>query len=454
MTVHAINRPQRRGACPGLSAPLTTGDGLLVRLTTVGTISLNAFGALCAAAQLHGNGIIEVTARGNIQIRGLNAASAPAFAATVAALDIAAADGVPIVCNPLAGLDLEEIIDASALATDLRLALARSSLAARLGAKVSVVVDGGGQLKLDGIAADVRLRAEVIDGNAMLRVGIGGDGAGATQLGTVALSEGAEAAMKLLEILAQRGRDARARDIIAAEGVAIFGEAFSSCPAIAVRRTASLRSPMRRASALSAHGVTKDVDGRAKPGHDGAGAHRLRDGLFAYGIGLPFGHTDTAALQRLIEATRTAGATGWRAAPGRTLMAIGLVQQTLPAFAAAAENLGFIVHGDDPRRHVVACAGAPICAAAEIAARALAPAVAAAAADHLDGSFKIHISGCAKGCAHSAPAALTVVGTSAGCAIVVNGSTRDAPLEVVSTNELPAAIAKLARSMNREDGHV
>ena len=115
------------------------------------------------------------------------------------------------------------------------------------------------------------------------------------------------------------------------------------------------------------------------------------------------------------------------------------------AFAAAAEQLGFIVRADDPRRHVVACAGAPICASAHIAARALAPLIAAAAAPHLDGSFTIHISGCAKGCAHPAPAALTVVGTP--MAARSSPTARRAMLRSRSlpTNELPAAIAEFAR---------
>jgi precorrin-3B synthase len=143
-----------------------------------------------------------------------------------------------------------------------------------------------------------------------------------------------------------------------------------------------------------------------------------------------------------------------RAASGRTLITIGLTQQTPSSFAAVAENLGFIVRGDDPRRHVVACPGAPNCASAEIAARAIGPLIAATAAPHLDGSFKIHISGCAKGCAHPAPAALTIVGTPAGCALVANGSSRDAALKILPADELPAAIAILARDIKHEGGHV
>ena len=53
----------------------------------------------------------------------------------------------------------------------------------------------------------------------------------------------------------------------------------------------------------------------------------------------------------------------------------------------------------------------------------------------------IHISGCAKGCAHPAPAALTVVGTERGCGIVRHGSARAAPRYHVDPTELGAEVA-------------
>jgi len=407
---------------------MPTGDGLLVRLLPVGTIPLAAFIRLCAAARNHGNGVVEVTARGSIQVRGLTRTSASPFAAGVVALGIAAEDGVPVLSNSLAGLDTEEILDAGALAADLRRALARRSLAARLAPKVSVVIDGGGALDLDRLAADVRLRAEATTGGLTLRVGVGGDAARATQLGVVAPNNGVEAAMRLLELLARRGRDARARDIFAAEGVAPFRSALAD-----VLIGDALPTAPRKYS-------------------EAVGPHALRDGSLACGIGLAFGHTRTSALKRLTEAAGAAGAIGIRAAPDRTLMIIGLTQETFSSFAAAAEALGFIVRADDPRRHVVACAGVPICSSALIAARAIAPVLAQASARHLGRSFAIHISGCAKGCAHPTPAALTIVGTPRGCALIVDGSTRDIPFTVVPTNELPAAIANFTRE--REASHV
>jgi precorrin-3B synthase len=430
MTAPALTLPQRRGACPGLSAPMTTGDGLLVRLLPIGTIELNAFAALCAAARQYGNGVIEVTSRGSIQIRGLSTATAPRFAAAVGALGIAAEDGIPVLTNPLASLDAEDIIDASVLAADLRRALAQRALASRLSAKVSVAIDGGGSLSLDGITADVRLRAEAVEGVAALYVGVGGDGQNATRLGCVADRDGVEVATRLLDVLALRGRVARMRDVVATDGIAVLHSAVAD---LIIHD-----GPARSESQFS----------------DIIGLHPLQDETFAYGVGLAFGHADATSLRRLTEAAKTAGARGMRAAPGRTLMSVGLTQQTASSFAAAAEALGFIVRTDDPRRQVVACAGAPICASANIAARAIAPQIAAAAAPYLDGSFKIHISGCAKGCAHPTSAALTVVGTSSGCALIADGTARGAPFKIVTTNELSAAVAKIARTLQREDDHV
>jgi precorrin-3B synthase len=83
----------------------------------------------------------------------------------------------------------------------------------------------------------------------------------------------------------------------------------------------------------------------------------------------------------------------------------------------------------------------------------MAPAIAAAAAPSLEGAFKIHVSGCAKGCAHPAPAALTIIGTEAGCALVGNGAARDTPFMTVATSELTGKIPGLIRDLQAEARH-
>jgi precorrin-3B synthase len=416
---------------------MPTGDGLLVRLLPNGTIPLEAFTTLCTAGREHGNGVLEITARGSIQVRGLTAASAPRFAETIAALGIAA-DGVPVLTNPLAGIDPAEIFDAGALARDCRNRLVANLLSERLAPKISIAIDGGGALGLDAVSADVRLDAETDNDGRSLRIGLGGDRDGVVSLGTVAIANAADAVVRLLEVVARRGRSARTRDIVNAEGTTPFHEAITD---LMIADTPPASCPgLSRASTSSGH------DGET----DAVGIHPLRIGSFACGIGLAFGQTDASALEHLTEAARSAGAVGMRTAPGRVLLAIGIQPADVATFIAAAKRLGFIISPNDPRRRVVACTGAPGCASAHMAARAVAPEITEAAASSLADGETIHISGCAKGCAHPGPAALTIVGTANGCALIADGTTRDTPFAAVGAIRLTEAIA----SAMRERRHV
>jgi precorrin-3B synthase len=417
-----MNAPSRRGLCPALSAPMQTGDGLLVRLAPTGTMALEALAGLCAAARIHGNGIIEVTARGSIQVRGLNSASVPAFARALAVLDFDGADPVPIVTDPLAGLTGDEVVDASMLATDLQRALAAAPFIGGLAPKVSVVVDGGGTVHLDGVAADIRLCAETGLEGPQFHVALGGDAATAAPIGSVVREHAIEAAVRLLAGIAARGREARAHSIIRAEG------------------TGALRATVAD--------LLNDAPApRVRPPAEPIGSHRLRDGHIALGLGLAFGHTDATALLQLIETVQGAGADGIRMAPGHALLVIGLESALVPTLSVAAAQLGFVVQPDDPRRYVAACAGMPLCASAHVETRARAPEIAAAAASLLDGSLMIHLSGCAKGCAHPRKAALTIAGDHAGCGVIVDGSACATPLGTMTPDGLPSGFARLAHQI-------
>jgi precorrin-3B synthase len=428
MSAPVTRQPQRRGACPGLSAPMPTGDGLLARLLPTDTISLATFVALCEAARTYGNGIVEVTSRSSIQVRGLSETSALQFADAIAALDIAAEDGVPVLCNALAGLDADEIFDSASFAENLRQHIARRDIASRLSPKVSIVIDGGGAIGLDAVAADIRLRAEKRHSDIMLDVSVGGDHNHASKLGSIAPIHGVEAVIGLLDVIARHGSETRARDVLAADGTKAFRAAISGLdPELEPRFAGNERSTP-------------------------IGTFPLRDGTRAVGIGLAFGHANSIALRRLIDAADAAGAVGLRTAPGRALLATGLAPDRAVAFATQAERLGFITRADDPRRRVIACAGAPICASAHIASRALAPVIAADIADDFAGT--IHISGCAKGCAHAASAALTVVGMAEGCALIANGTVRHTPFAVVPENELRISVKNHVRESNKEAAHV
>ena len=130
-----------------------------------------------------------------------------------------------------------------------------------------------------------------------------------------------------------------------------------------------------------------------------------------------------------------------RPASGRVLLLIGIAPERVAALTAIAARAGFIVDPADPRRRIVACPGAPACASGLIAARTLAAQLAPFLAD-ASGPGTLHISGCAKGCAHPAPAALTIVGTSRGCGVIRNGTAQASPHRLVDPADLAAEIAR------------
>ncbi len=408
-----------RGSCPGLSDPMPTGDGLLARLVPIGsTISPDAMAGLCAAARVHGNGIIEITARGSIQVRGLTVASAPIFARTIKTLGIEAQNGVRVTTDPLAGLSPHAQVDARSIADAVRQELHRFDVIEDVNAKLSVVIDGGGALHLDGVAADVRLRGVRAAAGAHLHIALGGDAATATPLGSILPQHAASAVALLLSIIVSHGPGARAQDVIRREGIKAFRD-----PLLDLFIDALVPMP--------------------RPPAEPVGVHRMQDGRVAIGIALAFGHSHAHSFENLRFEAKRAGADGFRTAPGRALLVTGIAADGVESLLANAERLGFIVRRDDPRRSIVACAGASICASGEISTRTLAPQIAASAAPLLDGSLTLHLSGCAKGCAHPGRAALTIVGSRAGAGIVADGSARDVPLGTIAPDRLPAGLERL-----------
>ena len=396
-----------RGACPTLSAPMETGDGLLARIVPSGSMAIDDFAALCAAARTHGNGLMEITARGSLQVRGLTEISAPLFANTVEGLEIPFDDNVPVLVSPLpahpsAGVQPRD------LAAEIRPAIAARGL--ELAPKVSVAIDDGGPISLDELAADIRLRA--VDGDAVqqLLVSVGGDHETATRLGVTRIDHAASLIVELLTALAESGAHVRARDVVAREGLDRF-----------------LRAAGSRIAAAPSHPAVRTTET--------IGLHRLHDGACAIGVALPFGQ---AHALDLIALARIAGANGadWAVlAPQRTLLLGPIDEMTAFALGTAADTLGFIVDARDARRRIAACAGAPACASGFIPSRELAAQI----AERLpQGSFALHVSGCSKGCAHPRPAPLTILGTAQGTRIIEGDSVFHLPDGTLYTDDVVA----------------
>jgi precorrin-3B synthase len=141
------------------------------------------------------------------------------------------------------------------------------------------------------------------------------------------------------------------------------------------------------------------------------------------GIAAPFGRLEAPQLRALMDLADGAGAREVRPSPWRALhfdMAVD-----------GAAGLGLIVDADDPLLRIEACPGAPACRSSTVDTRAEARRLAARPF-----AGTIHVSGCAKGCARSAPADLVLVGSEGRYGVVRNGTTRSRFERTVAPGEL------------------
>jgi len=369
--------PARRGACPTLHVPMQTGDGLLARLRIVGgRLTQAELSTLAMLAERHGNGLLEITARGNLQVRGLRPESAPIFARTVSA-QIPIEGGLNIDLSPLAGDDPTELADPRPLADAIR--KGAEKLAGRLAPKVSVVIDGSGQVCLAALKADIRLVALPTGG---WTITLGGSKPQRVD------AEGATAtALAVLGALAAIGPEARATDLFPYAG---GSELFAK--------------PWRSSFNLA--------QGKARA------------------IALPFGSARSSEIMALCEAAKAAEVQNLRLAPDHTL----LLDNAPDDLIVKAEALGFITASEDARWRISACIGSAGCASGHIPAREMA----AALARELPSGKHLHVSGCSKGCAHPRPADLTLVGRPDGIGLVINGRAGDTPRQVLDADAVLA----------------
>ena len=172
------------------------------------------------------------------------------------------------------------------------------------------------------------------------------------------------------------------------------------------------------------------------------GTHSLKGDLYAVGIGLTFGHTQAHTLNALTEIARVHNALWARPAPDRTLL-LGPFQRTkVKTIRDEARRLDFAVEAADPRRRIVACPGGPACASGLIASRRLAAEI-AEAVEFAGMGIAVHVSGCAKGCAHPGVAPLTIVGTEQGCGLIHGGPARSRPDTYIDESGVVAEIVRL-----------
>jgi precorrin-3B synthase len=158
-------------------------------------------------------------------------------------------------------------------------------------------------------------------------------------------------------------------------------------------------------------------------------------GLVAPGylVGFEFGQTDAKTVSVLAKIGTI------RVTPWRMLLIEGA--------SSAPDFPGLITAADDPRLRVVACTGAPGCPQARLATRPLARAL----GPSLPPGAYLHVSGCAKGCAHPGAAPLTLVARNNGTFdLIRDGTATGQPIRTGLTPEMltqnPALLTEISNA--------
>jgi len=399
----------RRGACPTLAEPMPTGDGLLVRLRPVGgALPVPQLRALALSAAANGNGILEITARGNLQVRGLRAESVEALAGDIDAAGIIVPANPAIELSPLHGLDPTELSDPAAFEHMLRERLSDKLASPLLAPKLAILIDGCGHFSLDHLSADIRIVA--LDGERR-SVAIAGTAKTARPLFCGDAAEAVAAVGRILDLLISAGKHSRARDLDQQALQASFPQPVA--PAIL------------------------PVAVKPQPG-----ILILSEQRAALGLRPQFGQMQSSDLIAFL--ANLDDRVEIRLAPDRQFLLTGLAPDEAEQLKAIAGRHGLSTDPEDPSANIAACAGAGFCMSGFYETRRLAARIIEHAPGLLDGSLTVHLSGCAKGCAHPSPA-LTLVGSADGYGFSLDGKAGDAPDATIAGGGIESAIEKLAQ---------
>jgi precorrin-3B synthase len=388
---------------------LLSGDGYLARWTPHQPLTIEAFCGVCDLSEELGSGVLEVTRRGSLQVRGLRSESE--LVSSVRQLGATVQEQPPVLTSPLPAEDSTASTCVDQVTREILALVADWPHARELNPKVSITVDYQTPLHLDRLRSDIRL----LCGTEAVHLALGGDASTATAIGWLTLTGVARALEHVLTLLVEGGADTRGRDLVSGDNLRTL-----------------------RASVASWHVADHVLTDRGHP--EPIQTYPLSDGTIARGLGLAFGFGSAADLRSFARRAAQLGARSIRPYADRTLMILGLPPQAARDLVAAANTAGLVTSPSDPRRYVIACAGAPVCRSAYLPTRSLAPRFAQAARSLLNPHSLIHLSGCPKGCAHSGPAPLTFTGPDA---LIIDGIAAGQPTRRVSPESLISELQHL-----------
>ena len=361
-----------KGWCPNALRPMASGDGLIVRIKPPGgRLSAREASEIAKLASRYGNGVIDISNRANLQVRGVREQSYDALLSGLMELDLidANADAEAnrnIIVTPFAVTD--DL--AHTLAEDLSHALAKPN-APRLPGKFGFAIDIEEAPVLRSAPADIRFE-RASDGSLVCVA----DGAGTGAI--IAPDTAVEAAVALSRWFLDTGGMVDGRGRMAAH--------IARGTPLPERFTAVPRKP---------EAAFKPTPGQTEKG---------------WLVGLAFGQMSAQTLAALAQLGPL------QLTPWRMVLIVGLHQRP--------ELQDVITDADDPLNRVVACVGAPSCPQAHQPTRSLARMLSA----HVPNGSQLHVSGCAKGCAQPTPTPRTLVAGPTGFSLIRHGRAGDDPI--------------------------
>ncbi|OCC11612.1 cobalamin biosynthesis protein CobG [Streptomyces sp. PTY087I2] len=407
--------PALRGggdACPGTLRLHRADDGALARVRVPGgVLSADRADALLTAAGRFGDGELHLTSRGNVQLRGLDAACAGALAELLTAaglLPSAAHERARnIVASPLAGLDGSPALGHRL--AELDGLVCGSAAAASLSGRFLFALDDG-RGDVDALGADVTLIAA--GDSCLLRIGA------EDEVFRVPGGEGPRAALLAAEAFLRAARDSgawRVKDL--PDGV-----------------RAGVRADVRAELVRTVGAAAGPAMRRPRPRTATPPAPGPYGSTNAIGVDVPLGRLTLAQWRLLTETARRYGnelrLTPWRGIVVPGPFARDEAAEALRTLGAA----GLIIAPDSPWTGVGACIGHPGCAKSLSDVRAE-----AGTAVGPVGRLPVYWSGCERRCGHPHGEWIDVVVTPDGHRIShVRGERRD-PQATVRNG--PAALA-------------
>jgi len=440
-----------KGWCPGVLRPMESGDGLIVRLKpTGGIVPVDLAMKIADWSRRFGNGEIDLTARANLQIRGVTDATLLGLQDAIAEAGLLDAnpDGEAIrnvIASPLAGLDPGAVLDTRPVVAALEARLASDPRLYSLPGKFCFAVDDGGRYGLGDVRADVRFEAVVGPAFAIWL-----DGAPDERLGPCRPEDLPDVAAKLAGVfLAQRGDGRRMRDLVERIGAAAIAEeiglAFHSKAPPPLRGRSAMQS-IDGWRVLSPSSHSHWPSGDSTPHPDLWSDLLLKRGGAVIGVGLPFGRISAGNLENLVTQVVSLGGTELRLSPWRAILVPCSSQQTAEQLAQTLPPDAFILDPADSRRRVVACVGARACQHATTSVREDAGRLATLVPET---SF-LHLSGCVKGCAHPRRAPVTLVGDQGRYDLIRDSAPWDSPVRKgLTLDEAAAYLREMAATQTQ-----